>query len=442
MAHHSKDAHALRTLLLALWFTRAGMVHASTDTNIAAQLQALQQQNEVLQKQLREQQDVIDTLQRDVAGIRQSNMQREISAGAAQPDALEQAGAASGSGTFNYGKVNISGEGGAGLFETGSEGFAPNAEFRLDEARLFFDAQAWNNIYTYFELNLETHENQNISLGEAYVDAEDVSQLWGRTGQLNVRIGRMYIPFGEEYLYRHSIDNALISHSLTDLWGYDEGLEVYGAVGKFSYVAAVQNGGEQPARDFTADKSLAGRLSYDPNQHLHFSVSGMRTGDLTASGDKMSAIWFGGSFFFPLEGATLFHANLTQADITWRLPRGYLRAWGGYIRYNDNEDNGRNIYYYAVEGVHDVTKKFYAAARFSQILAPGGGYTILGNTSPTVYWPGPLTDRIWRLSLGVGYRWNRNFILKGEYSLERGKEVDGENRDHEDLLATEAVFAF
>ncbi len=441
MAHHSKDPHTLCTLLLALWFTRAGTVLAQTDTNIAAQLQALQQQNEMLQKQLRNQQDVIDSLQHDVANIRQSNVQRDASTSTEQADALENATAASGSGVLNYGKVHISGEGGAGLFETGSEGFAPNAEFRLDEARLFFDAQAWNNIYAYFELNLQTHEEANVFLGEAYVDAEDVSQLWGRPGQLNVRIGRMYIPFGEEYLYRHSIDNPLISHSLSDLWGYDEGVEVYGAAGKFGYVAAVQNGGEQPARDFTADKSLAGRLSYDPNQHLHFSLSGMRTGDLTAGGDRMSAIWFGSSFFFPLGSATDFHANLAEADIVWHLSRGYVRAFGGYVRYNDNLDNSRNIYYYTVEAVHDVTKKFYAAARFSQIIAPDG-YTILGNSNPAEYWPGPLTDRIWRLSLGVGYRWNHNFILKGEYSLERGKEVDGEDRNHEDLVATEAVFAF
>src|SRR6516162_4370057 len=88
MAHHCKDAHALRVLLLALWFTRVGQAFAGTDTNIEAQLQALQQQNETLQKQLREQQEVIDSLQRDVAGIRQSNVQRDAATGAAQADAL------------------------------------------------------------------------------------------------------------------------------------------------------------------------------------------------------------------------------------------------------------------------------------------------------------------------------------------------------------------
>ena len=438
MAHHCKDT--LRTLLLALWFARVTQAFASTDTNIEAQLQALQQQNETLQKQLHEQQEVIDSLQRDVAGIRQSSQQQNAAPGAAPSDAMGEGSTASGS--FNFGKVHLGGEGGAGLFGTGSEGFAPNWEFRLDEARLFVDAQVWNNVYAFAELNLVTHENQNISLGEVYVDAEDVSQLWGRTGQLNVRVGRMYIPFGEEYLRRNAIDNPLVSRSLTDLWGYDEGVEVYGAAGKFSYVAAVQNGGDRPPRDFNPDKSLAGRLSYDPNQHLHFSVSGMRTGDLTAAGDKTSAMWFGGGFFVPLGTSTLFHANLAELDAEWRYSQGYVKARGGYIRYNDNEDNGRDIYYYSIEGVQNLTEKLYAAGRFTQIFALGGGYPILGNANAAEYFPGPVTDQIWRLSLGLGYRWSRNFILKTEYSRERGKETDGESRDHEDLFATEAVFGF
>jgi hypothetical protein len=167
----------------------------------------------------------------------------------------------------------------------------------------------------------------------------------------------------------------------------------------------------------------------------------MRTGDLTAKGDKLSAMWFGGGFFVPVGTSTDFHANLAEIDAKWRFHRGYLSADAGYARYNDNENNGRDIYYYAVEGVYGFTEKFYAVGRFSQIFALGG-YPILGYSNPAEYFPGPVTEQIWRLSLGLGYKWNRNFILKSEYSLERGKEFSGQNRDHEDLLAAEAVFGF
>ena len=121
-----------------------------------------------------------------------------------------------------------------------------------------------------------------------------------------------------------------------------------------------------------------------------------------------------------------------------------MKAFGGYIRYNDNDPSGadaRNVYYYSVEGVHDVYGKLYAAARFSQIIAPDG-FPLVGNGDMGTYLFGPLTDRLWRLSLGLGYRWNENLALKSEYSLERGKEADGTKRDHEDMFSTEVVFGF
>lgn len=36
------------------------------------------------------------------------------------------------------------------------------------------------------------------------------------------------------------MENPLISHSLSDLWGIDPGVELYGTVGDFNYVVAVQ----------------------------------------------------------------------------------------------------------------------------------------------------------------------------------------------------------
>jgi hypothetical protein len=49
---------------------------------------------------------------------------------------------------------------------------------------------------------------------------------------------------------------------------------------------------------------------------------------------------------------------------------------------------------------------------------------------------------LWRLTLGTGYRFSPNLALKVDYSFERGKESDGETRDHEDLFATELAFRF
>lgn len=444
MARQITSAFVLWTLLLALLFARVTAAEAA-DTNIESQLRTLQQQNELLQSQLRQQQEVIDSLRRDVAGIHAANEQRDAEIVKERASAPEPEVAPKSSG-FTLGKVHLSGEGGAGLFETGSDGASPNSEFRVDEAKLFVDAQVWGDVYAFAELNLATREEPDVTLhlGELYLDVEDISKVWGKTGQLNARLGRLDIPFGEEYLHRDVIDNPLISHSLSDFWGVDEGLELYGTLGKFNYVAAVQNGGIPDTRDFNADKSVAGRLCYDPTSRLHFSMSGMRTGDLSAPKDTLSAVWFGNGFFRPIGNGHLFHANLVEADAEWRLPHGHLKAFGGYIRYNDNDpaaNNGRDVYYYSIEGVHDIYRKLYAGARFSQIFAPKG-FPIVGNGDMGAYLFGPLTDRMWRLSLGLGYRWNEHFALKTEYTLERGKEIGGVNRNHEDMFATEAVFGF
>src|SRR6185503_10565035 len=112
-------------------------------------------------------------------------------------------------------------------------------------------AEIWNHVYFFSELNIVTREDDDFRLqaGEVYVDFENLSRWWNRDGQLNLRAGRFDIPFGEEYLTRDAIDNPLISHSITDLWGVDEGLELYGEIAGVQYVAALQNGGHPALRD-------------------------------------------------------------------------------------------------------------------------------------------------------------------------------------------------
>lgn len=414
----------------------------AADTNLEEQLQSLREQNALLQQQVQRQGNLLETLTQKVKELEAAGSKTENSATENSPEPTTSG--------LNFGKVNISGEGGVAFFNTGSEGFAPDSNFRVDEARLFIEAPIWKEVYFDGEADFATRENNdlNLSLGELYLDFEDVSQLWGRDGQLNLRAGRMDIPFGEEYLARNVIDDPLISRSLSDLWGIDPGVELYGAAGKFSYVVAVQNSsGVNGVQDFDGDKSVAGRIGYDPAPWLHFSVSGMRTGDLNSVNDKHSALWFGNGFFRSLgspAAATTFHANLVEGDAAVRWSSGHVSAFGGYARYGDNDstaDNGRDIFYYSVEGMQQLPHKFFAAARFSEIMADRGlpivGYGNFGN-----YFYNDLSTELWRLSLGLGYRFSDQLVIKTEYSFERGKELDGERREREDFFGTEAAFQF
>jgi len=85
--------------------------------------------------------------------------------------------------------------------------------------------------------------------------------------------------------------------------------------------------------------------------------------------------------------------------------------------------------------------KFYAAARFSEMMADQG-FPIVGNGNFGDYFFDTLSTELWRLSLGLGYRFSDRLIVKTEYSFERGKEVGGDARDEEDFFGTEAAFRF
>jgi hypothetical protein len=95
-----------------------------------------------------------------------------------------------------------------------------------------------------------------------------------------------------------------------------------------------------------------------------------------------------------------------------------------------------------VEGVQNLPKKFFVATRFSQMVADGGGFPIVGYGNFGDYYFDNLSTDLWRLSLGLGYRFSDQLVLKAEYSFEHGREVGGNARNGEDFLGMEAAFKF
>jgi hypothetical protein len=427
-----------------------GNAHAQNKADLAQQVQALQTQNQQLLEQLRKQQTTIDTLSQRVAAIQATAEKQESTIRAwkdetghpQQEPALERLAKPASNLAF-------SGQGAVGFFAQGSDGQFPDTAFRVDELRLFLESKVWTDVYFFGGLDVIQRESpdENLRLGEVYLDFESLSKLWGKEQQLNLRLGRFYIPFGEEYQNRYAINNPLISHSLSDLWGIDEGVELFGSFGMFRYALAVQNGGHSSLNDFTADKSVAGRLGIDPTKWLHLSVSGMRTGDLNVTQDEWSEMWFGGGFIRGLGSpatTTRAHANLVQMDVEAKWMWGHVKAFGGYLHFDDNDstaDNARDIYYYSVEGLYNLTSQLYGVTRFSHIMAHDG-FPIVGLGDFGKYFFGPLTKDLWRWSVGAGYRFSPNLTLKLEYAMERGRLLNGGKRDHEDLLAAEVAMQF
>lgn len=347
--------------------------------------------------------------------------------------------------------LRISGEAGLAYFDGGAHSAFPNSEFRVDDAKLFVEAEVWQNVYFFGGVDLTIREanDEYLHVGELYVDFERAFEF-GHGAEVSFRAGRMYIPFGEEYQVRGVMDNPLISHSITDLWGIDEGVQVYGSAGKFSFNLAVQNGGHKTLRDYDSDKALVARVGFDATSQLHFSASAMRTGDLTVAGDGMSEMWIANGFFRALGSATttkIFWAELAEIDASWKWKQGHLKANVGWIDFDDDStatDNQRHMTYWGIEGVQQLGDHFYGAARYSRIDV-AKGYPLIGNGNAGEYYYSPYAipvTELYRLSVGFGYRFGPPLVWKVDYSWENGRAVNGSERDQENLFSTEIALRF
>ena len=418
----------------------------------AAQVQELIEQNRRLQEQVRVQQQTIDALNTRMTELQQSSarQERELRGLADRVDSAGPGVAPAVNRSNRDHEVRIAAEAGIAFFKTGRDGQFPKDEFRVDDPVITLEAPVFKDVYFFSELKLLTRETnvENFQLGELYVDFEDVSAAWGQKGLLSVRAGRINIPFGEEYLRRTPVTNPLISHSLSDIWGVDEGVEIYGRLGPAQYVLAVQNGGTSRLRDFNADKAIAGRVSWQPVRWLRVSGSAMRTGEIASIADNLTEVWFANGFFRaigPVTRTGAFWANLKQVDAvaTWKGGQASINL--GRAHYDDSDplvNNARNIRYGALELEQRLLGGLYGAVRYSEIRV-GRGYPLAGWGQMGPFFFRPLfTDRLQRTSLGFGYRFGPPLVLKLEYTWETGHTTSGVTRNNEDFLGAEVGMKF
>ncbi len=406
-----------------------------------AELHQLLEDNRALQQRVEAQQRTIEELKSEVSDIRRASErhERQLAGVSDQP-------AASTAPRSDAAEVRITGETGLAFFSSGPSGAFPHSEFRIDDAKIYIEARVWKDVYFTAGLELFTREasDESTHLGEIYVDVENLFRARLPDGLLNLRAGRFNIPFGEEYQQRDPVGNPLISHSESDVWGEDEGLAIFGSSGAWQYIVAVQNGGNHLLHDSDADKAVIARLGYDPRPWLHLSGSAMRTGDLNAVGDSVSAVWIGNGFFHAINpSAVTFAADLFEVDADLHWKSGSVRLNDGYARFVDNRPGDQRILHFATaEVVQSLTEQFYTAARYSLIRA-GAGYPLVGQGDFGTYeYRSGGTRDLHRFSLGLGYRIGPPLVFKVEYSWEDGRLVSGASRNQEDLLSTELALKF
>jgi hypothetical protein len=411
----------------------------------------LRGQNAALRSQLDQQQRQLDELTRRYAELRavpvvptggQGSAAAAVAAPAEPRPAQVELPKVS---AQRLGKFHLTGAAAVAYFGGQRNGTFANDVMRVDEAKLFLEGPLGAGAYFFAEVDVFARDSSSANLrsGELYVDLESISRLWGRDGQLSLRLGRVDIPFGEEYARRDATDNPLVAHSLADFWGVDEGIEAYGTVFGLQYVLALQNGSNAPANDFTPGKAVTLRLGYDPFPGLHLAVSGLRTGRIAQVGDVRGELWFGNDWLRRRTGSIAgeFWAEAVQLDIRRTWASGQVGASLGRLRYADNAPWSLPPWranFASLEGVRQLTHPLHVGARFSLIEAPAG-FNLPGDGRTPSSAP---TEFLWRFTAGLGYRLSPQLLLKGDYSVNRGRWLGGATRDGENQVAVEAAYTF
>ncbi len=326
---------------------------------------------------------------------------------------------------------DISGFGAAGYFDTGSAGTRDDGGFEIKEVSLFVTADVWENIELFMELQtnrLGKDDDKFTRTGEVYVHFHDIPISDSIT--VGLKLGRIDIPFGEEYLWQDSIDNPLITNTAAYPYGWDEGILVYGSYGGLSWIAAVTDGTDHRSQEENSDKALNLKISGSPLDALEVSLSVMVNGDVSKS-----AIEFGGSHFRPVGiahestlgvstssevGANLLETN-AKYEFSLRNKRAFLAFSLGSAEADDNDPIfDRDFRWFSIEPYLQLNNSWYVLLRYSEIgtYDSSAGYhfdgkTFAGGNSAFGY----DTQRFRRMSAGLG--WTPNPHVRAKFEIAR-----------------------
>jgi len=128
--------------------------HLNAAESVDADLRALQEQNRQLQVQILAQQRTIEALGAKMDAVLGASERHDRELQRLQDkDASSSERVTATDGNRNR-TVRISGEAGLAFFRTGSAGQFPNSEFRVDEAKLFFEAPVMRDTYIFVGLDI------------------------------------------------------------------------------------------------------------------------------------------------------------------------------------------------------------------------------------------------------------------------------------------------
>jgi hypothetical protein len=341
-----------------------------------------------------------------------------------------------------YENVAISGYGAFDYINSGGAGSVRDA-LLVKEASLFLEAQVWENISFYFETWITRFlfdSGHGNDVGELYVKFSD---LFGtRDGaRLGLKLGRIDIPFGEDYLRQDATDDPLISLSAADVWAIDEGAAAYGRAGPLHWVFAVTNGNIALGADDGPSKLVCGKLYADVNRDLYLSASLLKSGKSGAS-----TIWFGRGLITPVglfDTSSAGTSPSEQVDSTlWEVDahvcgarRASLRLQFGEAFIDDHVNAfDRNLLWFQVEPAILLSEKLAFVTRYSQLATDNSneGYLFEGDVFGSGGALGYDAHRMQRVACGLDWTINPHAKFKLEvghdwYDVIAGSPFDPRN---------------
>lgn len=338
-----------------------------------------------------------------------------------------------------FDRFDISGFMAAGYYKTDIDvAQFSQGKFNIKEASLFFEATVWEDVSAYVEwMAVQLDHEQATVTGNAAVADQDAGQVAEvyinlqnvlkhvKDDLLGIKIGRMDIPFGDEYLWSDSTDNPLITHSVIWPYGWDEGIVFYGKYEGLNYVAGIMDGNSNRNTDDHASKSLSLKL-YGDLGPLYLSGSYLDNGKTAQS--ELTYAW---SRFTPVTGTTSTFVDAKAFDFNARYTfgsLGYLNLNYGqaYIEDFGNCCNDRRFKYFAAEPLFNVSDNFYLVLRYSTIGTNdhAKGYTFDGkphaNGNNLL---GFNTRSLSRYAIGLGYHLNAMTKIKLEASKDKFQTI-------------------
>ncbi|MCZ6674972.1 MAG: hypothetical protein O7C75_18735 [Verrucomicrobia bacterium] len=347
--------------------------------------------------------------------------------------------------------MDISGFSEVRFQDSGDDGTQPNAGFVVKHASLFLEAEAWEDFSVFLEFSVAS----SVRVNEVYVHFRNVLKKWG-DDILGIKVGRIDIPFGEEYLWNDSPSNLLISHTAAYPWLWDEGIALYGTLGGFGWITSLTDGTLARSSEDDPGKAVTAKVYGSPWTPLYLSASFMRNGK-TSKG----ALLLGGSFFQPVgtqDASSLgaspsdkVDAALYQIDAKYSFrEKAALEFALGKAFINDAVDSfDRDLTWFSVQPHYNLTRNLYAILRYSEIgtydtnegYHLGGEFLAGGNKAF-----GYDAKRLQRFSVGLGWRPNPRAMVKLEIGRDRFKVIDASLFDPGDddrvFYASEIVLSF